>query len=366
MVLPYERTSVPGVYRRGSKYVVVSRVDGRQRKETADTFAEAQTLKRTRAAEARALRRGPTLHSFGLEWLDAYAGTGHDALRENTRQEYRRLLVTFALEYFDGEVRMGDLDRRRLQGFVDWLTSKPGRHGRLKDSSIANIITPLRLVLDSAVAHGLIASNPAEQVVLPRRRRGRAWSMQERRFLTRVEIKRLRAEVPEKWQPLFALLAATGLRISEAIGLRWSDLTLDGPVPHLHVHRAFVRGMLVAPKSRHGARTIPVADDLASELQAYRPADAHDDAYVFPGRAGAPADQGSLRRRVLVPAADRAGLRGVGFHTLRHSCASLLIADGRSALELQRWMGHHSAAFTYEVYGHLLDGELGPPLDLGK
>ena len=102
-------------------------------------------------------------------------------------------------------------------------------------------------MLDSAVAHGLIASNPAEQVVLPRRRRGRAWSMQERRFLTRAEIKRLRAEVPDRWQPLFALLAATGLRISEAVGLRWSDLTLDGPVPHLHVHRAFVRGMLVAP-----------------------------------------------------------------------------------------------------------------------
>jgi integrase len=56
--------------------------------------------------------------------------------------------------------------------------------------------------------------------------------MEERRYLTRAEINRLRAEVPDKWQPLFALLAATGLRISEAVGLRWSDLTLDGPTPH--------------------------------------------------------------------------------------------------------------------------------------
>jgi Phage integrase family len=81
--------------------------------------------------------------------------------------------------------------------------------------------------------------------VLPRRRGGRAWAMQERRFLTRTELNRLRAEIPEKWRPLFDLIAVTGLRISEAIGLRWSDLTLDGRTPHLHVRRAVVKGILV-------------------------------------------------------------------------------------------------------------------------
>jgi integrase len=44
---------------------------------------------------------------------------------------------------------------------------------------------------------------------------------------------RLLDEVPAKWRPLFELLAATGLRISDAIGLRWSDLVLDEPAPHL-------------------------------------------------------------------------------------------------------------------------------------
>lgn len=85
---------------------------------------------------------------------------------------------------------------------------------------------------------------------------------------------------------------------------------------------------------------------------------------MFPGREGAPSDQGSLRRPVLVPSATRAGLTGVGFHTLRHTCASMLIESGLSPLRLQRWMGHHSAAFTLETYGHLIDGELGPALDL--
>jgi integrase len=59
-------------------------------------------------------------------------------------------------------------------------------------------------------------------------------------------------------------------------------------------------------------------------------------------------------------------LTGVGFHTLRHTCAPMLIESGLSPLRLQRWMGHHSPAFTLETYGHLIDGDLGPALDLRK
>ena len=64
---------------------------------------------------------------------------------------------------------------------------------------------------------------------------------------------------------LFELLAATGLRISETIGLRWSDFVLDGPAPHLQVRRAIVKGAIVAPKSRHGARLIPLTPELAAK-----------------------------------------------------------------------------------------------------
>ena len=366
MVLPLEPTDVPGVYRRGSKYVVIYRADGRQHKQAAETMADARALKLQRDGEARARRRGPTLHEFSLSWLNRYAGTGHDSVRENTRREYRRLLLNFALTYFNRAVCVRELDRVAVQRFVDWLTTRPGRDGRLCDRSIANALTPLRLALDAAVAEGLLDANPAGQVVLPRRRSGRAWSMRERRYLTRAELLMLLDEVPVKWRPLFELLAATGLRISEATGLRWSDLVLDGPAPHLRVKRAIVKGAIVAPKSRHGARLIPLTRELAALLYAHRPRKAAGDAFVFPGRDGSASDQGSLRRPVLVPAAERAGLNGVGFHTLRHTCASMLIESGVSPLRLQRWMGHHSPAFTLDTYGHLIDGDLAPALDLRK
>jgi integrase len=77
------------------------------------------------------------------------------------------------------------------------------------------------------------------------------------------------------------------------------------------------------------------------------------------------------RYRVLIPAAHRAGIPWARFHTLRHTCAAMLIDAGASPLRLQRWMGHHSAAFTLDTYGHLLHDDLGPmtdgrPVGLGR
>lgn len=182
MVLPLEPTGAPGVYRRGSRFVVVYRVDGRQRKQSVDTLADAKALKLRRDGEARAVR-------------------GHDSVRASTRREYRRLLVNFALTYFDREVRVRDLDRATVQHFVDWLTTRPGRDGRLCDRSIANTLTPLRLALDAAVADGLLDANPTEQVVLPAPScRARVVDARAA-LLTRAELVGLLDDVPAKWRP---------------------------------------------------------------------------------------------------------------------------------------------------------------------
>src|SRR5205807_7234798 len=88
-----------------------------------------------------------------------------------------------------------------------------------------------------------------------------------------------------------------------------------------------------------------------------------DDALVFPAMNGEPLRQENLRRRVLEPTAQEAGVPWTGFHTFRHTCATRLFGEGRNAVQVQRWLGHHSPAFTLSVYVHLLDGDLGEPLD---
>ena len=65
-----ERTWWPGVYRRGSRYVVVYRAGGRQRKEAVATMAQARELKLRRSAEEAERRRGPTLNAYALGWCD--------------------------------------------------------------------------------------------------------------------------------------------------------------------------------------------------------------------------------------------------------------------------------------------------------
>jgi integrase len=355
------------VYRRGSTYIAVYRREGRQHKESAATFAEARAIKLTRDAETRSLRHGPTLHDYVLSWVDRYAGSSRDAVRHRTREEYHRLLVTFSLAYFATDLRLCDLDRRKLQGFVSWLTDRPGRTGtRLSDRSIHNAVTPLRMSLQAAAAEGLINKELTKALVLPKRRGGRRWEFTERRFLTPPALERLLEEIPPAHKPLFVLLAATGLRISEAIALRWCDLDLDTLHPHLRVRRAIVDGTVGAPKSCHGARAVPLSNELAKRLNTLRPAGADPEDLVFQNTQGQPIKPDNLRNRVLKPAAKRAGLNGIGLHTLRHTCASILIDENSNPLRLSRWMGHHSAAYTYEAYGHLLDGELGKPIELKR
>ena len=204
---------------------------------------------------------------------------------------------------------------------------------------------------------------PARRRCVAGRRAGRAWEMKERRFLTRAELAALLDEAPAKWLPLFELLAVTGL------DLRGDRAALERP--SLRRPGATAAGQ---PRDRQGRRRS--AEVAARQAPRGTPHRARCDAtgaaparrarrgVRLPGREGGPSDPGALPRRVLVAAAQRAGLTGVGFHTLRHTCASLLIESGMNVLRLQRWMGHHSPAFTLEVYGHLLDGDLGPPLDL--
>jgi integrase len=75
-------------------------------------------------------------------------------------------------------------------------------------------------------------------------------------------------------------------------------------------------------------------------------------------------DDGNLRHRTLKPAAGEAGVSWAGFHTFRHTCASMLIADGRNIVQVSRWLGHHSPSFTLDVYAHLMDEGVGGPLAL--
>jgi hypothetical protein len=127
---------------------------------------------------------------------------------------------------------------------------------------------------------------------------------------------------------------------------------------------ALVKGRMGPPKSRHGKRSIPLDQEMVSALRQLRKDTdwPGDEDLVFPAGNGQPLSQSNLHRDALKAPREEADLAWVGFHTFRHTCASMLFAEGRNAVQVQRWLGHHSPAFTLATYVHLLDGDLGEPL----
>jgi integrase len=399
------KTKTPGIYKRGSRYVAIYRdSEGRQREESARTLNEARRLKAGRSA---AVARGEfhaasrvKLRDYAIEWVERYQGRGQRGFRESTREDYRRDLRRYVLPYLDGKLRrrVEQVTPRDVAAFVGWLcdadeqgrrvaiekrAEKAEKDGvapsslslepkpvHLADATVRRILSPLRACLASALAEGLIRTNPTVGVALPARDEQRAIDAgtdvddQDVKALTTDELAAFLLVCPERWRTFFRLLSATGLRVSEAFALRWRDLDLDGSSTQLRVRRAYVRGRFGPPKSRYGKRTIPIDHAVVIELRARRKGSEWpgDDDLVFPASNGEPLRQENVRRRALGPTAQEAGVPWAGFHAFRHTCATRLFAAGRNAVQVQRWLGHHSPAFTLATYVHLLDDDLGGPL----
>lgn len=166
------------------------------------------------------------------------------------------------------------------------------------------------------------------------------------------------------------LLARTGLRLGEALALQWGDVDLNGGF--LTVRRAWVKGKITTPKS-HKTRRVDLSSQLRGVLRERWAAryervvaiDAEAQAAIEAERAAAldawvfseeknPADPDNFRKRIFEPLLTTAELRKVRIHDLRHTFASLMLQAGKELLNVSQQLGHHSASFTLERYGHLI------------
>jgi integrase len=324
------------------------------------------------AERAERERSAPLLHGFALEWVERYQGTGKRGFREETRAEYRALLRTYALAYFPADTRLTDVGPSEIAGFIGWLTRRPnGRQGTLSDKTVRNGLGPLRACLASAKREGKIRENPVLAAALPHRPQIEEDEELPRPF-PRVDgeetMELVVSLVHSDHRLMFELLAATGLRRSELLAINVRHLALDGARPHVKVRQRTRwrkgQGQVIGPlKSSHARRELPISFGLADELrEAVAGRDA--DELVFGGPTGRPYDPHHLHLRILGPACAEAGVEWAGFHTFRHTVASRMFASGRTAVQVQHWLGHHSAAFTLQTYIHLLDpDDLGGPLE---
>jgi integrase len=358
------KTKDPGVFKRGGRYVVIYRDGaGKQRKVAAKTLAEARTIRSTRLA---AVARGDHFEAstvlfrdYARSWIRTYTGRTSRGLLEETRADYEKRLEADAIPFL-GAMRMSAIQARHVREFVEHVAARGVSRGTVRLA-----LAPVKALFAQAVEDGVILTNPAAavRVVVEREEFDVDGNPVEERVkaLTEVELAGLLERLPDEWKLFYRFLCESGLRIGEAIELRWRDVDLGRR--RLRVERQFYKGSVRRPKSKYGVRDVPLTETMAQALWRLHAGRRSDDALVFTAERGGRIDQSNLMSRVLKPAAKAAGISGeVGHHTLRHLAGSRWFAAGWNAKQVQLALGHHSAAFTLAVYVHALDDELPEPV----
>jgi len=333
--------------------VITWRHRGRQHKETCRTFNEAREKKALRdSVDSRPVDR-VRFGDYFAQWIETYAGRTQRGFSETTRPEYRRTIQNHAMPRW-AKWKLNDIEPKDVRELLMAM-----RNDGLSTSMIRKTRASLSTLFATALEDGLIGTNPIRGVRIPAPLVDEIPDEERAKALTKEELATLLSAIPEDWHLFFEFLVHTGMRISEVIGLTWEHLQLEGK-PVVKVREQVYRGKRRQLKSGAGRRDIPLAPRMASRLREHR--EAHYSGPrepVFTSDVGTELIRGKVADRVLNPARNLVGMPWVSFHNFRHTCASLLFANGKNLKQIQVWLGHSDPGFTLRTYIHLLDDGVG-------
>jgi integrase len=176
--------------------------------------------------------------------------------------------------------------------------------------------------------------------------------LREPKFLTVEEFRALIGHIPEPFRTMCIVAMCLGLRVSEVLGLRWVDIDWDGL--RIAIRHAYVYGKQGDVKTRASQKWMPLDRSLADKLRQHRfrfapQADAENWIFANP-ETGKPYWPGRVQENWLVPAATKAGLGRIGWHTFRHSHSTLLHALGVDLKVQQELLRHADIRTTMNIY----------------
>lgn len=308
---------------------------------------------REEAARRGDLRDPNAGRTLFVEWAERWweARVVEKSTASNEKPRYDEIVKRW------GDYSIGSIGSLEVQSWIKEM-SQAGRapgtvrkyHGLLSAMLSAAVLPPDRLILE----------NPCRHVTLPPLPQGREV------FVTREQVDALDGELEHPWDTLTWLLAYTGLRWGEAVGLhvprvdflrrRIQVVDVIGQSPGFHL-KAYPKGK----RQRYVPMPDHLAERLAEHVKAFPPVDCglHADCsgllFSMPARKlkGQPVHRQTFGRWQFHPAAKRAKLpANLRVHDLRHSYASWLVQDGVSLREVQQLLGHSSITTT-ERYSHL-------------
>jgi len=298
-----------------------------------------------------------TVQQFLTRWLE-------DVVRPNKRASTYRGYELNVRRYLIpalGRHKLTTLSPQHVQVFLN------AQHQEgLSGNTVKQMRDVLRAALNQAVKWGDVTRNVAPLANLPRVKH------QKRGALDQAQAAQLFAAIRgERLEVLYSVAVSLGMRLGEILGLRWQDVDLERR--RLRVTGAMQRvgrvgegGGLrrVEPKSDTSRRAIDLPDGMVRALREHKLRQEEDrlqtalpwpdNDLIFRTKPGAPLDGPNVNRYLQRHLAS-AGLPKLTFHSLRHSCASLLAAQGYSAFEVSRLLGHSDVRLTINTYTHEFD-----------
>ncbi len=335
------------IVKKGSNYYIVYRLDGKQtwksagpnRKRADKMLTEIMAQIHTGGYQEI---EEITFKDFADKWLADYA---EPRVKASTYKFYRDIINVHLLPRF-GRFKISSISTHMIEEF---LAAKQ-RETKLSPTTIGYCLTVLKMMLKRAIIWGYLSKNPAEYVEKPRKR------TKEMDFLNIEELQKFldtAKRTDSECYPIFLTASLTGMRRGELLALRWSDI--NWTTNQIHIRRSLVLGKIEEPKSKAAIRAIIAPPSLMSVLKKYHlscPIGEED--LVFPNHKGKIMDADNLIKRHFHPTLRRSGLRRIRFHDLRHTYASLLIAQSENLKFIQQQLGHSSAQVTLDCYGHLM------------
>jgi integrase len=255
--------------------------------------------------------------------------------RFSTRTSYKSLLKKWIQPKWEdlslSEVRTLEVEH--------WLKALP-----LAPKTRTNLRNLMHVLFECARRWELASANPIELV----RQRGRRQTAPRR--LTVEEIRQLLDQLGEPYRTMAILAACLGLRVGEILGLKWGDVDLLRGT--LEIRRTVYQYHIGPAKTAYSEAALPLAPEVVSALQNWLSQAKYrsEEDFVFPSASGGPRDADKLRGNVLQPAADRAKIGKIGWHSLRHSFATALDVAGARMKVAQELMRHSSITTTMDVY----------------
>lgn len=347
------------VYRRQGKWqgqLDLGIVGGRRRRRTFNGPTQETVVAKINAA-ATALRRGAalpaerqTFAAFAERWQEAARST----VRERTFEGYRVLLGQAVHSL--GRIRLARLEPSDLMRLYDAR--------RAEGAAPATVLHLHRAVyrcLRDAERWGDVARNVARLVDAPKvgRSEMRALSAEEARAL-------LRAAEGDRLEALLVVALSTGARLGEMLALSWADVDFDAGT--IAVRASLVptpRGLeRHEPKTARSRRRIEIEPRVVAALRRHKARQAaerliarelwSDGGYVFCDEIGRPLDGRTIIRSWFRPLLAKASLPRIRIHDLRHSYASIALAQGVHPKVVQEALGHSTIAVTLDLYSHVV------------